>query len=181
MTMIRIALVSLLAIAAALGVLHMVRPASASSMGEQGQNQADGATEPDGTVAAKMESNEPGGREAMQVVVSANGSEIVFELNGSGAARALHAQLPLDIEVEDYGSKEKIFYPPKKLEITDTPLARDVRPGTLAYYAPWGDVVLFYDSFGPAAGLYELGRAVSGTGHIKSLSGTICVEAGGAP
>jgi hypothetical protein len=32
---------------------------------------------------------------------------------------------------------------------------------------------MFYDDFGSASGLYELGFVVSGVEHIESLSGTI--------
>lgn len=117
----------------------------------------------------------------MRISVNANGDVVVYELNGSRAARDLYAQLPLGIKVEDYGGKEKIFYPPKKLATADTPPARDARAGTLAYYAPWGDVVMFYDRFGSAAGLYELGRAVSGHEHIEHLTGTVRVEKGTGP
>lgn len=115
---------------------------------------------------------------AMQIQVIANGQTIVFELNDSQAARDLAAQLPLDIEVENYGSNEKIFYPPRKLNTSGAPLAKNVQPGTLCYYAPWGDVVMFYDNFGSAAGLYELGRAVQGTKYIRSLTGSISIKAG---
>lgn len=117
---------------------------------------------------------------AMQIQVIANGRTIVFELNDSQAARDLAAQLPLDIDVENYGSNEKIFYPPRKLNTSGAPLAKNVRPGTLCYYAPWADVVMFYGSFGSAPGLYELGRAVQGAEHIRSLSGSIRIEAGGS-
>ena len=134
----------------------------------------------DRAVIRKMEPLASEDGKNMQMTVTANGNEIVFELNGSGAAKALLAQLPLAVEVEDYGGKEKIFYPPKKLETGDTPLARGVRPGTLAYYAPWGDVVMFYDSFGSASGLYELGHAVRGGEHLRSLRGDIRVESGGS-
>ena len=92
----------------------------------------------------------------------------------------LYAQLPLSITVENYSNDEKIFYPPKKLNIADTPPA-DARAGTLAYYAPWGDVVMFYGSFGSAAGLYEQGRALSGGEHIRGMSGTIRIEKGNTP
>jgi hypothetical protein len=61
------------------------------------------------------------------------------------------------------------------LNTSDTPLA-DARGGTLACYAPWGDVVMFYGRFGSAAGLYELGRAISGIEHIQAMSGTIQIE-----
>ena len=116
----------------------------------------------------------------IKISVRANGNTTVFELNNSPAARDLYAQLPLSITVENYSSNEKIFYPPEKLNITDTPQA-DARAGTLAYYAPWGDVVMFYGDFGSAAGLYELGHAVSGSEYIRGMSGTIQIEKGSAP
>jgi hypothetical protein len=83
--------------------------------------------------------------------------------------------------VENFGDNEKIFYPPKKLNTADTPLVDGARAGTLAYYAPWGDVVLFYGSFGSAPGLYELGHVISGKEYIRGMSGEIQIEKGGAP
>lgn len=51
--------------------------------------------------------------------------------------------------------------------------------GVLAYYAPWGDVVMFYDSFGTNSSLYELGQAVSGADRIHEMSGTITIDVAG--
>lgn len=119
-------------------------------------------------------------RTAMTINVTANGKTTVFKLNTSTAARELVAQLPLTIAVENYSHNEKIFYPPKKLKTSDTPKA-DAKAGTLAYYAPWGDVVMFYKDFGSASGLYELGHAVSGGEHIQGMSGTIRIEQGQTP
>jgi hypothetical protein len=133
--------------------------------------------------SARIEKNEPNASEtktAMQIRVKANGNTTVFELNNSPAARGLYAQLALSITVENYSNNEKIFYPPKKLNTTDTPLA-DAQVGTLAYYAPWGDVVMFYGSFGSAAGLYELGHAISGSEYIQGMSSTIRIEKGSVP
>lgn len=62
-----------------------------------------------------------------------------------------------------------------KLDTTDTPSA-NAKKGTLAYYAPWGDVVMFYDNFGTASDLYELGHTVSGSEDISYLSGKIQIE-----
>lgn len=94
---------------------------------------------------------------------------------GAGNARphALLAQLPLALEVEDFSDNEKVFYPPEKLDVTDAPLAETGAAGTLAYYAPWGDVVMFYGSFSPNGALYELGRAVDGADAVAGLSGEI--------
>ncbi|MCB2192900.1 MAG: hypothetical protein KQI62_15120 [Deltaproteobacteria bacterium] len=123
----------------------------------------------------KNETNAPKTKATMQISVKAKGNTTVFELNNSQAAKELYAQLPLSIKVENYSSNEKIFYPPKKLNTQNTPQA-DARVGTLAYYAPWGDVVMFYGSFGSASGLYELGHAISGSEYIQGMSGTIQIE-----
>ena len=48
--------------------------------------------------------------------------------------------------------------------------------GTLAYYAPWGDVVLFYDSYSANPSLYELGQVVSGGELVGELSGTVVIQ-----
>jgi hypothetical protein len=110
--------------------------------------------------------------EQMKINIHANGNTIVYELNTSQAAKDFYAQLPLTTEVENFSTNEKIFYPPKKLNTTDTPLA-DAKKGTLAYYAPWGDVVMFYEDFGKGSSLYELGQVVSGKDYIENMSGTI--------
>ena len=111
----------------------------------------------------------------MQISIQVNGNTIVYELNNSQAAKELYEQLPLTITVENYGKNEKIFYPPKILNTTRTPLA-NAQFGTLGYYEPWGDVVMFYDSFGSASGLYELGNVISGGEHIKNISGMIKIK-----
>lgn len=110
----------------------------------------------------------------MKIKVSDGKNTVVFALNQSQAAKDLWNQLPLTIGVENYGSNEKIFYP-KKLRTENTPAA-DARAGTLAYYAPWGDVVMFYRDFGSAGWLYQLGEAESGRDGIAGLMGKITIE-----
>ncbi|WP_022850836.1 cyclophilin-like fold protein [Limisalsivibrio acetivorans] len=125
----------------------------------------------------RIEDKTDGSNNAMRISVESNGKTTVFELNGSDAALELYDQLPMDIKVEDYSNDEKIFYPPEKLSTENTPKA-DSKKGSLAYFAPWGDVVMFYKDFGSASGLYELGKAVSGTENIKEMSGTIRIKKG---
>lgn len=111
----------------------------------------------------------------MKISIESNAKVIVFALNSSDAAKELYDQLPLTIKVENYSNNEKIFYPPKKLNTSNTPLA-NAKNGTLAYYAPWGDVVLFYKDFGTASGLYELGNIISEKEYIKDISGTVEIK-----
>lgn len=111
-----------------------------------------------------------------QIKVISGAYEIVYELNDSYAAKALYAQLPLSLEVENYGRNEKIFYPPEKLDTSDTPLAAAGK-GTLAYYAPWGNVVMFYDRYEAGDGLFTLGEVISGENNIEKLNGMVTITA----
>lgn len=131
-----------------------------------------GFSQPQETTSSETEGND---MESTQVAVTCGDLQVVYELNDSPAAQSLLSQLPLTVAVEDFSTNEKVFYPPQELDTTDTPLAEG-GAGTLAYYAPWGDVVLFYDSFSANGSLYELGEAVSGVENIGQMSGTITVE-----
>ena len=134
----------------------------------------------DGTVTLeKLESSaedQEGRRMGKQMRIMVDEHEIVFELNDSAAAESLYGQLPFQVEISDYSDDEKIFYPPEGLETSNTPLA-DAKTGTLAYFAPWGDVVMFYKEFGSYNGLYELGQVISGGEYIESIpEGTYIFE-----
>jgi len=119
------------------------------------------------------EDNEMGMEEdRMRITVKNEDIEIIYELNDSKAAESLYAQLPLTLEEEDFSSNEKTFYPPEKLDVSGTPLAEG-GAGILAYYEPWGDVVMFYGDFGGNSSLYALGTAVTGTENISRISGTV--------
>ena len=131
-----------------------------------------GLSQPQETTSSETEEND---MESTQIAVTCGDLQVVYELNDSPAAQSLLSQLPLTVEVEDFSTNEKVFYPPQELDTTDTPLAVG-GAGTLAYYAPWGDVVLFYASFSANGSLYELGEAVSGVENIGQMSGTITVE-----
>ena len=109
----------------------------------------------------------------MRILIRGEQDEsIVFQLNDSSAAKSLYDQLPITIDIEDYSHNEKIFYPSKELDVSNTPMAKGPA-GTLAYYEPWGDVVMYYDACGGASGLYALGEAISGADRISQLNGSI--------
>lgn len=111
--------------------------------------------------------------EGMQIAITCNGNTVLFALNDSAAARGLFEQLPLSLQVEPFSSNEQTFYPPEPLDCSDAPLASDDGAGVLAYYGPWGDVVMFYGDFSGNSDLYRLGQAVSGVEHIAGMTGTV--------
>lgn len=159
--------------------------------GQQTGNSESGEQETRGRERAEAETGEavmpetetpPGSRdddeekeeeETMKILVKSDEYEIIYELNGSRAAEELYAQLPLTTEVEPFSSNEMTFYP-EKLSTEDTPFSGG-EPGSLSYYEPWGDVVMFYAPCAPNNSLYELGTVVSGEEFIERLSGTITV------
>ena len=111
-----------------------------------------------------------------QITVTWDENQILCELNDSLAAHSLLEQLPMTIEVEDYSTNEKIFYPSTPLETADSPLAQ-AGAGTLAYYEPWGDVVFFYGDYNENPSLFELWQVVSGEEQIREMEGRITIEA----
>ncbi|HJB06982.1 MAG TPA: hypothetical protein H9716_03880 [Candidatus Enterocloster faecavium] len=69
-----------------------------------------------------------------QISVRSGDAEVIYSLNDGNAADSLYEMLPLTVEVEDYSTNEKIFYPPEELACAETPLAMsDTEGGTLAY------------------------------------------------
>lgn len=120
--------------------------------------------------------NKIGENTKMKIKISNGIYEIIYLLNDSQASKTLYAQLPLDVDVENYGDNEKIFYPPKSLDVNQTPLLESGGEGTLGYFAPWDDVVMYYGSCGSYNGLYVLGEAISGSEYIRDLSGNLHIE-----
>ncbi|KOO03801.1 hypothetical protein AKJ17_09080 [Vibrio nereis] len=85
-------------------------------------------------------------------------STVTATLNDSPSARDFVAILPLTLELEDYASTEKIAYLPSTLTKEGAPTGVSSTAGDISYYAPWGNLVVFYKNFGYAAGLINLGK-----------------------
>ena len=155
---------------------EQISSADQNSFAEQSkQDESTGPSSADGTPSASTEGEEPENT-MRRISVQFGENAVIYELNGGTAAASLYAQLPLTLEVEDFSTNEKIFYPPQELDISDSPLAQS-GAGTLAYYAPWGDVVMFYGDYNVNSSLYELGHAVSGGELVSEMHGTITVSA----
>lgn len=82
-------------------------------------------------------------------------------------SRDFVAMLPKTMVMKDYSSTEKISYLPRKLAITGAPAGVDPSVGDICYYAPWGNIAIFYEDFGYAKGLIKLGAIDNG---IETLS-----------
>jgi hypothetical protein len=70
--------------------------------------------------------------------------------------------LPLDINLENYASTEKISNLPESSSIDGAPVGITPVVGEIAYYAPWGNLAIFYRDFQYSRGLIKLGSVKSG-------------------
>ena len=108
----------------------------------------------------------------MKITISSATEKMVLELDNNPTAKSLYDQLPLEVDMEDYAGIEKIFYPPKKLSKDEAPSGYQANKGDITYYAPWGDVAIFYKDFSHASGLIPLGKITEGLGDLTKFKNT---------
>ena len=113
---------------------------------------------------------------ALRMRVTDGEHTVIYQLNDTPSALSLYSMLPLEAEVENFGRNEKIFYPPEAIDTADG-LEGGGKAGMLALFSPWGNVVMYYDSFSAYPGLYILGEAVEGADQVQGLQGHIFAEA----
>ncbi len=110
----------------------------------------------------------------MKIRLIINGESTTATLDDNATARDFFSMLQLTLTLEDYASTEKIAYPPRKLSTQGAPAGIDPGVGDIAYYAPWGNLALYYKDFGYSSGLIRLGRFDDGVAIIRA-SGKLMV------
>jgi hypothetical protein len=76
----------------------------------------------------------------------------------NATARDLLTQLPLTLTFRDFNGVEKLARLPRKLSLDGVPSGDDPNPREIGYYAPSGDVVLYYDDVGYFTGIVRIGQ-----------------------
>ncbi|MER6153966.1 cyclophilin-like fold protein [Streptomyces sp. NPDC001868] len=99
---------------------------------------------------------------AMNIQLTIEGHRIDATLNDSATARDFAALLPLTLTLSDFHQTERIADLPRRLSTAGAPETAQPKAGDLAYYAPWGNLALFYRDGGSSdAGLIILGRVAA--------------------
>ena len=98
----------------------------------------------------------------MKIRLVVEATPITATLDDSAAARDFASLLPLELTLEDYASTEKIADLPRKLPTRGAPAGSDPDVGDITYYAPWGNLAVFYRDFGYSTGLVKLGAIDAG-------------------
>lgn len=98
-----------------------------------------------------------------------DGKEAVVALLDNEPAKEFLSLLPLTVTLEDYAGSEKISSLPHKLNKRGGRNAEQEK-GDFCYYAPWGNLAVFYKGMGYGASLYVLGRIESGKEALAAMN-----------
>jgi hypothetical protein len=98
----------------------------------------------------------------MKINLKFEGQTLTATLYDTPTARDFASVLPLTLTLEDYNKTEKISDLPKKLAKDGAPAGAAPSVGDIAYYAPWGNLAIFYKDFGYSDGLILLGKLDAG-------------------
>lgn len=115
----------------------------------------------------KAEGNEHIAVTKIQMVF--NDHKVIVELFDNPASRDFISLLPFTGNFEDFAGAEKISYLPRKLNTEGSPTAKQAR-GDFTYYAPWGNLAVFYKGSGTDGNLYVLGKILSGKEHLGKMN-----------
>jgi hypothetical protein len=99
---------------------------------------------------------------AMRLKFTFAAQDFTATLEDNSSARDLVTMLPLDLKISDYSSNEKIAYLPRKLTEDGSGHFGNEAVGDLCYYAPWGNLAMFYGPYHWSRGLIRLGRLDQG-------------------
>lgn len=122
------------------------------------------------------ERSEQGVEDVMKIRIVVGGRTLTAVLEDSAGARDFAALLPLELTLDDYNRTEKIADLPRRLATDGAPDGVTPKAGDIAYYAPWGNLAIFYRDFGYSRGLVRLGRIDGDPEEIARLAGPVRVE-----
>jgi hypothetical protein len=94
-------------------------------------------------------------------------TELTATLVDSETTRDFLSLLPLELTLSDFRETEKISDLPRQLSTAGAPEGHEV--GDITYYAPWGNLAIFYEGGEYSRGLVRLGRIDS---DIEALAGS---------
>ncbi len=109
--------------------------------------------------------------ENARIKLTVNGNEVFVRLDDNVASRDFLEMLPLTLTFEDFNNTEKIATLPTELSTEGLPSEYTPAIGDFSYYAPWGNVSVFYKDFRYSNSLYKLGTIESGTEIFENMNG----------
>ncbi|WP_172641471.1 cyclophilin-like fold protein [Nostoc sp. PCC 7107] len=104
---------------------------------------------------------------SMKINIRIRNEVVTATLIDSKTTQDFISLLPLTLTLKDYANTEKVSDLPRRLSTEDAPPGSDPAVGDIAYYAPWGNLAMYYNDFGYSNGLVILGKI---DGDIEALT-----------
>ena len=113
----------------------------------------------------------------MKITFRLQDETLTATLDDTAIARDFASMLPLTLQLEDYAQSEKIGYLPRKLNTQGSPAGAGGKARAITYYAPWGNLALFYEDFAYAEGLIVLGKFEGAVDTLRAQDpGKVTIE-----
>ena len=95
---------------------------------------------------------------AQKIQIQLDGRVFSAVLYENASAKDFLAQLPLTLTLSDFNGTEKIADLPKRISEEGAPAGFKPEAGDIAYYAPWGNLAIFYREFRYSERLIRIGK-----------------------
>jgi len=155
-------------------VLALLSAMSLAACGDDGDGQQGADTSDSHTSAPSPSPTTDAGQDATSdgtpIRITFGDTELTGRLHDNATARKLAAQLPVTLSFRDHNNVEKTAPLPQELSLDDAPAGHDPAAGDIGYWAPDGDLVLYYDSDAPFFdGIVGIGRLDGDMAAVKRL------------
>ncbi|MEW5861504.1 MAG: cyclophilin-like fold protein [Cyanobacteriota bacterium] len=94
----------------------------------------------------------------MKINIKVGNEVVTATLIDSKTTQDFISLLPLTLTLKDHANIEKVSNLPRRLSTEDAPPGSDPAVGDIAYYAPLGNLVMYYNDFGYSNGVVILGK-----------------------
>lgn len=113
----------------------------------------------------------------MRIRITANDRSFSAVLEDSETTRDFVSLLPIEVTLDDYNQTEKVAGLPRRLSTASAPDGAKPVVGDIAYYAPWGNLAIYYRDFAYSRGLVRLGRVEGDAARLVDMeSGKARIE-----
>ncbi|WP_410511194.1 cyclophilin-like fold protein [Paenibacillus sp. BR2-3] len=127
-----------------------------------------GTGESDSDQTGKNQDPTNGHTDNARIKLILDNETFIVDMYDNPTSRDFLTMLPITLSFEDFVGKEKISYLSRKLDTEPTPSNSGPSVGEFAYYAPWGNLAIFYnESATTGNGLVVLGKINSGMQELE--------------
>jgi hypothetical protein len=131
-------------------LLALLATISLSACGGDEDNEPDaGASDTSTPAPSPSASPAPDDQDGTAIRISFGDTQLTGRLSDNATARDLADQLPLTLSFRDHNNVEKTAPLPRELSLGGAPDGHDPAAGEIGYWAPGGNLVLYYDDRAP--------------------------------